>query len=102
MAHDGAASAGDFAVNHAKGVFTNRPIDRTADIKTKCLLRGGLRIVERSPVSLVATGDSPLVLRRDKTRGGGVDKVRATAMLQYGYPGGGARNNVDVHRRLLL
>ncbi len=104
MAHDGAASAGDFAVNHAKGVFTNRPIDRTADIKTKCLLRGGLRIVPGDPpVSLVATGDSPLVLRRgDKTRGGGVDKVRATAMLQYGYPGGGARNNVDVHRRLLL
>lgn len=102
MAHDGAASAGDFAVNHAKGVFTNRPIDRTADIKTKCLLRvvrGSSRAI---PVSLVATGDNPLVLRRDKTRGGGVDKVRATAMLQYGYPGGGARNNVDVHRRLLL
>jgi hypothetical protein len=64
MAHDGAASAGDFAVNHAKGVFTDRPSDRTADIKTK-ILRGGLRIVPGDPqVSQVATGDNPLVLRQ--------------------------------------
>ncbi len=49
MAHEGAASAGDFAVNHAKGVFTNRPFDRTAEIKTKCLLRGSLRIVPAIP-----------------------------------------------------
>ncbi len=104
MAHDGAASAGDFAVNHAKGVFTNRPIDRTADIKTKCLLRGGLRIVPGDPqVSLVATGDSPLVLRQAIKRAAvALTRSGATAMLQYGYPGGGARNNVDVHRRLLL
>lgn len=103
MAHDGAASAGDFAVNHAKGVFTNRPIDRTADIKTKCLLRGGLRIVPGDPqVSLVATGDSPLVLRQAIKRATVALTRSATAMLQYGYPGGGARNNVDVHRRLLL
>ena len=80
MAHDGAASAGDFAVNHAKGVFTNRPIDRTADIKTKCLLRGGLRIVPGDPqVSLVATGDSPLVLRQ-------AIKRAAVALTRSGLP----------------